>query len=50
MIPGLWGTFLVTRLEFLNWLLEVNESSEQRIARHSYESLTDAKRSYQSIR
>jgi hypothetical protein len=39
----------VTRLEFMNWQLEPNESIEERIARDSYESLTDAERTYHAI-
>jgi hypothetical protein len=39
----------ITRLEFMNWQLDTNDSIEERIARDSYESLTDPERTYHAI-
>ena len=48
-LAATWVIANVTRRKFMNWQLEPNESIEERIARDSYESLTEAERTYHAI-
>lgn len=43
------SNFVVTRLELMNWQLDPIDSIEERIARDSYELLSDAERTYHAI-